>query len=149
MPNLTQNTWRLSGHRHVFISLPFARPFPRLCLASKAFRKFARQISLPRPREQKNALREQEEEEEKSTGDDEKTGRVYCVIIFTMGNGVEKKKKKKGIRVNSHEDGDIWRETHRCLRISFFGLAKWKCVIIQKRADPPPSPFFCYHAKEW
>ncbi len=61
----------------------------------------------------------------KSTGDDEKTGRVYCVIIFTMGNGVEKK-KKKGIRVNSHEDGDIWRETHRCLRISFFPFGKVK-----------------------
>jgi hypothetical protein len=90
-----------------------------LCLASKAFRKFARQISLSlsRPREQKNALREQEEEkkEEKSTGDDEKTGRVYCVIIFTMGNGVEKKKKKKGIRVNSHEDGDIWRDDTQML----------------------------------
>lgn len=97
-------------------------------------KKFARQISLSlsRPIEQQNALREREQEEkeeEKSTGDDEKTGRVYCVIIFTMGNGVEKKKKKKkkGIRVNSHEDGDIWRETHShtdaCVFL-FFRLAK-------------------------
>jgi hypothetical protein len=33
-----------------------------------------------------------------------------------MGNGVEKKKKKKkGIRVNSHEDGDIWRDDTQML----------------------------------
>jgi hypothetical protein len=31
-----------------------------------------------------------------------------------MGNGVEKK-KKKGIRVNSHEDGDIWRDDTQML----------------------------------
>jgi hypothetical protein len=115
-----------------------------LCLASKAFRKFARQISLSlsRPREQKNALREQEEEkkEEKSTGDDEKTGRVYCVIIFTMGNGVEKKKKKKkGIRVNSHEDGDIWRDDTQMLAYFFFSVWQSESVLLYRR-ELIPSP---------
>lgn len=93
-------------------------------------------------------FKREQEEEEKSTGDDEKTGRVYCVMIFTMGNGVEK--KKKGIRVNSHgRRRHMERETHTHTDACVFLFSVWQSesVLLYRRELIPLPPLLLLSRK--